>query len=99
MVSSSSARMQRSPLVADVHSDYVTSPARALEEATGYPLRLYAAFEVDGVLQLFVGASYSYYEFTAPIDRRLTDEEWTALLDANDTPPRPQWTDRWIVQR
>jgi hypothetical protein len=90
---------ERSPLVADVHSDYVTSPARALEEATGYPLRLYAAFEVDGVLQLFVGASYSYYEFTAPIDRRLTDEEWTALLDANDTPPRPQWTDRWIVQR
>jgi hypothetical protein len=89
----------KSPLVADVHTDYVASPAQALEEATGYPLSLYAAFEVDGALQLFVGASYSYYEFTAPIDRRLTDEEWTALLDAGNTPPRPPWTDLWIVQR
>jgi hypothetical protein len=90
---------EKSPLVADVHSDYVTSPAQVLEEATGYPLFLYAAFELDGVMQLFVGASYSYYEFTAPADRRLTDEEWTALLDAASAPPRPQWTDEWIVQR
>jgi hypothetical protein len=90
---------EKSPLVADVHTDYVTAPAQALEEATGYPLSLYAALEVDGVLQLFVGASYSYYEFTAPIERRLTDEAWIALLDAGDTPPRPQWTDEWIVQR
>jgi hypothetical protein len=90
---------EKSPLVADVHSDYVTSPARALEEATGYPLFLYAAFELDGQLQVFVGASYSYYEFTAPIGERPTDEEWIARLDAGDTPPRPQWTDEWIVQR
>jgi hypothetical protein len=89
----------KSPLVADVHTDYVTSPAQALEEATGYPLFLYAAFELDGVMQLFVGASYSYYEFTAPADQRLTDEEWTALLDADNAPPRPTWTDEWIVQR
>jgi hypothetical protein len=90
---------EKSPLVADVHTDYVSAPAQALEEATGYPLFLYVAFELDGVVQLFVGASYSYYEFTAPVDRRLTDEEWVALLDAADTPPRPQWTDEWIVQR
>ncbi len=90
---------EKSPLVADVHSDYVTSPARALEEATGYPLYLFAAFELDGQLQVFVGASYSYYEFTAPIDKRLTDEEWIVLLDTGNAPPRPQWTDEWIVQR
>ena len=60
---------------------------------------LYAALEVDGALQLFIGASYSYYEFTAPIERRLTDEEWIALLDSGEAPPRPQWTDEWIVQR
>jgi hypothetical protein len=90
---------EKSALVADVHSDYVTAPAQVLEEATGYPLSLYAAFELDGAMQLFIGASYSYYEFTAPADKRLTDEEWTALLDAGDAPPRPQWTDEWIVQR
>ena len=89
----------KTPVVADVHTDYVTDPAQVLEEATGYPLTLYAAFELDGVIQLFVGASYSYYEFTAPVDRRLTDEEWTALLDSNSAPPRPEWTGAWIVQR
>ena len=58
---------EKSPLVADVHT--ATTHPRALEEATGYPLFLYAAFELDGELQLFVGASYSYYEFTGSAGR------------------------------
>jgi hypothetical protein len=82
-----------------VHTDYTSSPNRALEEATGYPLFLYAAFERDGQLQLFAGASYSYYEFTASADSRLTDEAWVTLLDAGEVPPRPAWTDEWIVER
>jgi hypothetical protein len=90
---------ERSPVVADVHTDYVTSPNRVLEEATGYPLSLYVAFDFEGQVQLFVGASYSYYEFTSPIEQRLTDEEWLARLDAGDIPPRPAWTDEWIVDR
>ncbi len=91
---------EKSPLIADVHTDYVAQPAQVLEEATGYPLFLYAAFELDGVLQLFVGASYSYYEFTAPVENRLTDEEWVAMLDGGKVDDyRPQWTDGWIVQR
>ncbi len=88
---------EKSPLVADVHSSY--NSGLALEEATGYPLVLYAAFELDGVLQLFMGASYAYYEFTAPIDGRLTDEEWVALLDSGQAPPRPAWTNEWIIGR
>ncbi len=89
---------EKSPVVADVHTDYVTSPAQVLEEATGYPLYLYVAFELDGVLQLFVGASYSYYEFTAPVSQRLTDEEWILRLDSGTAPPRPTWTDEWIYE-
>ena len=89
----------KSPLVADVHSDYISADPQALEEATGYPLYLYVAFELDGALQVFVGASYSYYEFTSPISERLTDEEWVALLDSGEAPPRPEWTNKWIVQR
>lgn len=85
---------ERSPLVADVHTSYNTG--LALEEATGYPLVLYAAFEVNGQLQLFCGASYAYYEFTAPLDGRLTDEEWTAMLDEGRQPARPAWTNEWI---
>lgn len=88
---------EKSPLVADVHTSY--NSGQALEEATGYPLVLYAAFELDGVLQLLVGASYSYHEFTVPIEERLTDEQWTQLLDSGQAPPRPAWTDEWIVGR
>ncbi|MGB9881001.1 MAG: DUF3160 domain-containing protein, partial [Anaerolineae bacterium] len=88
---------EKSPLVADVHSSYNTK--RALEEATGYPLILYAAIEQNGKVWLFVGASYSYYEFTVPLDRRLTDEEWISLLDSGQAPPRPAWTEEWIVKQ
>ncbi len=87
---------ERSPLVADVHSSY--NSHTALEEGTGYPLALYAAFEVNGTLQLFVGASYAYYEFTVPIDERMTDEEWITALDAGQAPPRPAWTNEWIAE-
>jgi len=63
-------------------------------------LYLYAAFELDGALQLFVGASYSYYEFAVPVDERLTDEEWVVLLENDQVDDyRPGWTDAWIVQR
>lgn len=87
---------EKSPLIADVHSGYLTG--QALEEATGYPLTLYAAFELDGKLQIFCGASYAYYEFLTPLDERLTDEEWQAMLDAGQAPPRPAWTNEWIVE-
>jgi hypothetical protein len=86
---------EKSPLVADVHTSYNSNSA--LEEATGYPLVLYAAFELEGKLQLVAGASYAYYEFTVPLAERLTDEEWVALLDSGQAPSRPAWTDEWIV--
>ena len=86
---------EKSPVVADVHTSY--DSLQALEEGTGYPLVLYVAFELDGKLQVLCGASYAYYEFTAPIDGRLTDEEWTALLDSGAAPARPAWTNEWIV--
>ncbi len=87
---------EKSPLVADVHTSY--NLGVALEEATGYPLVLYAAFEHGGQLQVFCGASYSYYEFTAPLNERLTDEEWTEILDSGTAPPRPAWTNEWIAE-
>jgi hypothetical protein len=88
---------EKSPLVADVHTSYNTGSA--LEEATGYPLVLYAAFELNGKTQLFAGASYAYYEFTVPLANRLTDEAWTAMLDTGAVAARPAWTNEWIVER
>ena len=88
---------EKSALVADVHTSTISQ--QALEEATGYPLTLYAAVEVDGTLQLCAGATYSYYEFTVPLAERLTDEEWIEMLDSGQAPSRPAWTDEWIVAR
>ena len=86
---------EKSPLVADVHTNFLDNAA--LEEATGYPLVLYVAFVRDGKLQIFCGASYAYYEFTVPLAQRMTDEEWVNALDSSQAPPRPAWTDEWIA--
>jgi len=87
---------EKSPVVADVHTEYVNN--MALEEGTGYPLVLYAVLEVDGKQLVLIGASYDYYEFTVPIAKRLTDEEWQAALDAGKAPPRPVWTNEFVVK-
>lgn len=87
---------EKSPVVADVHTDLINGE-RALEEGTGYPKLLYAVLEVDGKLQVFMGASYEYYEFTVPIANRMTDEEWQAVLDGGTAPPRPVWTDEFMA--
>lgn len=87
---------EKSPVVADVHTEYVNN--MALEEGTGYPLVLYAVLEVDGRQQVLIGASYDYYEFTVPIAKRLTDEEWKAALDAGKAPSRPVWTNEFVVK-
>ncbi|OFW61935.1 MAG: hypothetical protein A2133_06950 [Actinobacteria bacterium RBG_16_64_13] len=86
---------EKSPLVADVHSSFISD--QALEEGTGYPLVLYVAFELNGKLQVLCGASYAYYEFKVPLAQRMTDEEWITVLDSGQAPPRPAWTDEWIV--
>ena len=87
---------EKSPLVADVHTSFMQDGG-ALEEGTGYPLVLYAAFVRDGKLQVFCGASYAYYEFKVPVDKRMTDEEWVSALDSGQAPPRPAWTNEWIA--
>ena len=88
---------EKSALVADVHTSAISQ--QALEQATGYPLTLYAAVEIAGKVQLCAGAAYSYYEFTVPLAKRLTDEEWVGMLDSGQAPARPSWTDEWIVAR
>jgi hypothetical protein len=88
---------EKSPVVADVHTDLVVT-MQVLEEATGYPLALYAVLPIDGTPQLLVGACYDYYEFTVPMDERLTDEEWQAQIDGGEAPARPRWTSAFIVR-
>lgn len=45
----------------------------------------------------FVGPVMSYYEHITWNWKRLTDEEWTAKVDADDLPPRPEWTKIYLA--
>ena len=51
-----------------------------------HPALIYAVLELDGKLQVLRGAAYDDYEFTVPIAKRMTDEEWRAALDAGTQP-------------
>lgn len=75
-------------------SDVATDPNGAvLEEATGYISDIYVVMPVDGVMKILKGGVYSYYEFSWPMDDRLTDSKWWDLLDSAESPPNlPEWT-------
>jgi hypothetical protein len=83
-----------------VIADVATNPApppTALEEAVGRINPIYVVVpivEADGTtyLQVARGGVFSYYEFPWPIDDRLTDEKWRAMLDDGSAPPPPEWT-------
>ncbi|RJQ26930.1 MAG: DUF3160 domain-containing protein [Peptococcaceae bacterium] len=83
-------------LVADV----ATNPGGGLvlEEATGHILEIYAVVPVDGKLRIAVGGVYSCYEFPWPLNDRLTDKKWHKMLDENQAPPLPGWTDAFIAR-
>ena len=84
-----SAADDRMAVIADVHTDPNTE--MVLEVGVGNPFVIYVVVQDHrGNLRLTKGATFSYYEFTHPMENRLTDEEWQDMLD-NDPPPLPEW--------
>ncbi len=83
-------------LVADVASN--ASAGTVLEEAIGPVDYIYVVASGPHGPQLTRGGVYSYYEFVQPIDQRLTDDEWRAMVDAGTTPPRPAWTSLFLSE-
>jgi hypothetical protein len=81
-------------VIADVHTDGNSS--QVLEEGVGYPFEIYAIVKVKGNLVLTRGGGFSYYEFKHPMNDRLTDEAWQAMLKGADQPALPQWTEAFI---
>jgi hypothetical protein len=80
----------KTTLVADVHTN--TNEQKVLEEAVGkVDLIVVACPQTDGSAFLATGPVLSYYEFKHPMEDRLTDEKWRALLDSSDKPERPAW--------
>ncbi len=87
---------EQAALVADVATD---PNGQVLEEATG---RIYEIFVVvpDGIggLQIAKGGVYSYYEFPWPINDRLTNEKWRAMVTVGEQPAQPDWTKMFISE-
>ena len=90
----SQAYDQPAAIVTDVATDV---GGQVLQEATGHIQAIYAAVPVDGKLRLAIGGVYSYYEFTWPMNDRLTDSKWRELLNAGEAPPQPNWTEAFIA--
>jgi hypothetical protein len=81
-------------LVADVHTDQNSSSV--LEVASGDLDNCVVVYRrADGVVEAAIGPVLSYYQFSHPMNDRLTDEAWREML-ASDPPQRPQWTSSYI---
>lgn len=89
--------------------DVATDPNGAvLEMATGNPSDIYVLVKVDGKVKIARGAVYSFYQFTWPMDDRLTDSKWRQMIGAQvgddgyydiDTSIRqPEWTESYRYQ-
>jgi hypothetical protein len=83
-------------VIADVHTD--PNDGLVLEEAVGRPMVIYVAVPIDGQVVLTRGGIFSYYEFTWPMDDRLTDEAWQEMLTEGAAPPLPDWTSSFVEE-
>jgi hypothetical protein len=88
-------------VIADVATN-PAPPASVLEEAVGRVNPIFVVVPIvqaDGTtyLQVAKGGVFSYYEFSWPIDDRLTDGTWRGMLDDGTAPPPPAWTSSFLV--
>jgi len=82
-------------IIADVHTD--TNTEQVLEEGVGYVDLILVAYMIpNGNIVVGAGPVLSYYEFKHPMDDRLTDEQWTNILQGGQTPDRPDWAISFI---
>jgi len=93
ILSVASEKTQKAAIVADVHTD--TNTESVLEEALGNFNALIIVYtDADGKLHAAGGPVYNYFEFTQPMDQRLTDEKWREMLTASPPEP-PEWTNNF----
>jgi hypothetical protein len=84
---------------AAIVADVATDPnGYVLEEGTGYISEIYAVVPVDGTLRIARGGVYSYYEFTWPLSDRLTDRRWREMLNSDQPPEQPSWTNAFAAK-
>jgi len=81
----------RAALIADVHTDAIKN--QILYEANGIPNYIFVAVKDANGTRLTKGLVYSYYEFTSPVGKRLTDQDWQewAYAQKDQLPPMAAW--------
>jgi len=84
---------------AAIIADVATDPnGQVLEVGTGKISEIYVVVPIDGKLKIAKGGVYSYYEFTWPLSDRLTDKKWRELLNSDQAPALPSWTDAFVAK-
>lgn len=84
---------------AAIVADVATDPnGQVLEEGTGKISEIYVVVPIDGKLRIAKGGVYSYYEFVWPMSDRLTDKKWRELLNSDQAPALPSWTDAFVAK-
>jgi hypothetical protein len=81
-------------LVTDVHTDpsdpLVGDPGCVLHEGVGNVEFLVIAIDNGEDRVMYAGPVFSHYEFEAPVDQRLTNDEWQDRLRRGEAPPREE---------
>ncbi len=95
---------------AAVIADIATDPdnGKCLEVGIGNPLDIVVLVEVDGVLKVASGTTFSFYQFEQPIEDRLTDSEWRQKLgievtgegvyDKDNSITYPEWYSDYLYE-
>ena len=87
----------RSALIADIHTDFPGN--EILYVANGIPNYIYVAVNDINGTRLTKGLVFSYYEFSQPIGKRLTDQDWRILnytQNKSQLPALPDWNSALI---
>lgn len=84
-------------------TDIATDPnGSVLEIGTGRIDNIYVLVNVGGSIRIAQGCVFSFYEFSQPINERLTDEEWRVMLgiqQKTDSDGNPIFEDNPTVEQ
>jgi Leucine-rich repeat (LRR) protein len=86
-------------IVADVHTNVPTpgDPGCVLHQGVGNVDLLMIAVDNGKDKMVYAGPVLSHYEFEMPGVSRLSDSEWLNDLKIGKVPPRPDWTNSYLV--
>ena len=100
--------LETQEIPASLVTDIATDPnGTVLQIANAMPQEIVVVVPVDGTLRLASGAVYDFYQFTWPMENRLTDTQWRQMIgewagpdgnyywEGRDSLVKPAWTESY----